>query len=171
MFSVFWVLEEKLATYTLLFGCCLPSPSLFYLLIVLVTSINFSFGIEWDMGGLLQRKRRYSSSSSVVLLPLFWAFFLAIFLERSVDIVSGLEYSKDKQASSLTLERIQKHLDKINKPAVMTIEVFYDILNEKEFQALCIEQTSLSMLKVITAHWLKWIIFLRESHLNEFLQW
>ncbi|WJZ85724.1 hypothetical protein VitviT2T_005244 [Vitis vinifera] len=74
------------------------------------------------MGGLLQRKRRYSSSSSVVLLPLFWAFFLAIFLERSVDIVSGLEYSKDKQASSLTLERIQKHLDKINKPAVMTIE-------------------------------------------------
>ncbi|KAL6346185.1 hypothetical protein AAG906_027929 [Vitis piasezkii] len=54
------------------------------------------------MGGLLQRKRRYSSSSSVVLLPLFWAFFLAIFLERSVDIVSGLEYSKDKQAIGST---------------------------------------------------------------------
>ncbi|KAJ9703091.1 hypothetical protein PVL29_004739 [Vitis rotundifolia] len=69
------------------------------------------------MGGLLQRKRRYSSSSSVVLLPLFWAFFLTIFLERSVGIVSGLEYSKDKQLSSLTLERIRKHLDKINKPA------------------------------------------------------
>ncbi|RVX11413.1 hypothetical protein CK203_019685 [Vitis vinifera] len=74
------------------------------------------------MGGLLKRKRRSSSSSSVVLLPLFWAFFLAIFLERLVGVVSGLEYSKDKQASSLTLERIQKHLDKINKPAVMTIE-------------------------------------------------
>ena len=75
------------------------------------------------MGGLLKRKRRSSSSSSVVLLPLSWAFFLAIFLERLVGVVSGLEYSKDKQASSLTLERIQKHLDKINKPAVMTIEV------------------------------------------------
>ncbi|KAJ9703092.1 hypothetical protein PVL29_004740 [Vitis rotundifolia] len=69
------------------------------------------------MGGLLKRKRRSSSSSSVLFLPLFWAFFLAIFLERLVGVVSGLEYSRDKQASSLTLERIRKHLDKINKPA------------------------------------------------------
>ncbi|RVW16842.1 hypothetical protein CK203_098155 [Vitis vinifera] len=33
-----------------------------------------------------------------------------------------LEYSKDKQPSGLTLERIQKHSNKINKPTVMTIE-------------------------------------------------
>ncbi|RVX11357.1 hypothetical protein CK203_019690 [Vitis vinifera] len=62
------------------------------------------------------------SSSSVVILPLCLTFFLAIFLERSVGVVSGLEYSKDKQPSGLTLERIQKHSNKINKPTVMTIE-------------------------------------------------
>ncbi|KAJ9703093.1 hypothetical protein PVL29_004741 [Vitis rotundifolia] len=48
-----------------------------------------------------------SSSSSVLVLPLSLAFFLAIFLERSVGV----------QPSGLTLERIQKHLNKINKPA------------------------------------------------------
>ncbi|XP_034684628.1 uncharacterized protein LOC117913686 [Vitis riparia] len=72
------------------------------------------------MGGLLKRKT--TSSSSLFLLPLFLAFFFLIFLERSVVVVSGLDYSKHRQVNSLRLKRIQKHLDKINKPAVRTIE-------------------------------------------------
>ena len=77
------------------------------------------------MGGLLQRNRRCSSSaSSDIPLSLFMVFFLAIFLERSLGVVSALEYSKDKQPSSLTLEKIQKYLSNINKPAVLSIEVY-----------------------------------------------
>ena len=75
------------------------------------------------MGRLLQRNKRSSSSSSVLLLPLCLAFFLAILLEKSVGVVSAWEYSMDKQASRSTLESIQKYLAKINKPAVLTIEV------------------------------------------------
>ena len=105
-------------------ACCLPSPTPLFVLAtngVLAPSVSL-IGIEWDMGGLLKRKT--TSSSSLFLLPLFLAFFFLIFLERSVVVVSGLDYSKHRQVNSLRLKRIQKHLDKINKPAVRTIEVY-----------------------------------------------
>ncbi|KAE8710340.1 translational activator GCN1-like [Hibiscus syriacus] len=52
------------------------------------------------------------------LLLLFSILFAAKF-----DLVSGLNYTKySRKVSSLRLERIQKHLEKINKPAVITIE-------------------------------------------------
>ena len=118
-------------------ACCLPSPTPLFVLAtngVLVPSVSL-IGIEWDMGGLLKRKT--TSSSSLFLLPLFLAFFFLIFLERSVVIVSGLDYSKHRQVNSLRLKRIQKHLDKINKPAVRTIEVYmylvFHFLHELDF--------------------------------------
>ena len=74
------------------------------------------------MGYLLQWSGTCSSSSTVVL-PLFFVFFFAIFLGKSVSVVSAVEYFKDKQASNSTLESIQKYLAEINKPAVMSIEV------------------------------------------------
>ncbi|KAG2693895.1 hypothetical protein I3843_08G111800 [Carya illinoinensis] len=61
------------------------------------------------------RKRGFS------LLPALLPFFLTLFLGR-YPVVSGLNYTMYKQVSSLRLERIKRHLDKINKPAVMTIE-------------------------------------------------
>ncbi|XP_038996797.1 uncharacterized protein LOC120121526 [Hibiscus syriacus] len=52
------------------------------------------------------------------LLLLFSLLFVAKF-----DLVSGLNYTKhSRKVSSLRQERIQKHLEKINKPAVITIE-------------------------------------------------
>ncbi|KAJ4845079.1 hypothetical protein Tsubulata_039393 [Turnera subulata] len=60
--------------------------------------------------GFVERKRRFL----VLLLPL-------LFLE-SFKVVSALNYTNFRQVSSLRLDRIQKHLEKINKPAVMTIE-------------------------------------------------
>ena len=72
------------------------------------------------MGGLLKRKTTSSS-------PPFLAFFFLIFLERSVSVALELDHSKYSQVSNLRLERIQRHLDKINKPAVMTIQVYIHI--------------------------------------------
>ncbi|KAF5441974.1 hypothetical protein F2P56_037068 [Juglans regia] len=61
------------------------------------------------------RKRGFS------LLPALLPLFLTLFLGR-YPVVSGLNYTMSKQVSSSRLERIKRHLHKINKPAVMTIE-------------------------------------------------
>ncbi|KAI9185866.1 hypothetical protein LWI28_011413 [Acer negundo] len=66
-------------------------------------------------GGVVIRKRGFSFQA---LLPLFLAFF-------SLQKVSGLNYTinvNNRQVSSLRLERIQRHLNKINKPPVITIQ-------------------------------------------------
>lgn len=91
--------------------------------------------IEWEaMAFLHQMNRRSSSSSSssssVDPLPIILVFLIVIFLEKSVSVVSDLEYSKNNQASNSTLESIYKYLRKINKPAVKTFEVLCNILNE-----------------------------------------
>ncbi|XP_030511551.1 uncharacterized protein LOC115725998 [Rhodamnia argentea] len=54
----------------------------------------------------------------LLLLLLLVGIYLSIFLQRS----SALNYTDHRQVSSLRLKRIQRHLDKINKPPVMTIE-------------------------------------------------
>lgn len=59
-------------------------------------------------------------------LPLHHLFLLSFILVLKFGLASShdLNYTKfNKQVSSLRLDRIQKHLEKINKPAVMTIEV------------------------------------------------
>ncbi|XVF06472.1 hypothetical protein REPUB_Repub06bG0051100 [Reevesia pubescens] len=55
-------------------------------------------------------------------LPLHLFLLLSFLFVSKFDIVSGLNYTKYKQVSSLRLERIHKHLENINKPALMTIE-------------------------------------------------
>ncbi|KAL6989008.1 hypothetical protein U1Q18_014759, partial [Sarracenia purpurea var. burkii] len=68
---------------------------------------------------VVKRKRRFPIPH--LLLPLLPFFLLALFSETFV-VVSGLNYTKYRQVGSLRLARIQKHLEKINKPAVLTIE-------------------------------------------------
>lgn len=68
------------------------------------------------MGSALRNDKR---GFQALFVPLFLAFF---FVQNFV-LVSSLNYTKYRQVSSLRLERIQKHLEKINKPPVMTIEV------------------------------------------------
>lgn len=62
--------------------------------------------------GFLVRKRGF-------LAPLLLALLL---VQRLSAVVSALNYTSYRQVSSMRLERIQRHLDKINKPPVMTIE-------------------------------------------------
>ncbi|KAL5837646.1 hypothetical protein ACOSQ3_014815 [Xanthoceras sorbifolium] len=64
------------------------------------------------MGGVV-RKREFFS---------FQVFLLAFFFFQRFGLVSGLNYTNYRQVSSLRLERIQRHLDKINKPPVITIQ-------------------------------------------------
>ncbi|GAV69762.1 DUF239 domain-containing protein/DUF4409 domain-containing protein [Cephalotus follicularis] len=63
------------------------------------------------MGALVRR-------GFFAILPLLFAF---CFLHKFI-FASGLNYTKYRQVSSLRIARIQRHLEKINKPAVMTIE-------------------------------------------------
>ncbi|KAA8534668.1 hypothetical protein F0562_032185 [Nyssa sinensis] len=65
--------------------------------------------------GTAGRKRGFTSA---LLLPFF---FLLVFSGQFI-VVSGLNYTKYRQVGSLRFARIQRHLEKINKPAVLTIE-------------------------------------------------
>ncbi|XVF30963.1 hypothetical protein REPUB_Repub16aG0104500 [Reevesia pubescens] len=57
------------------------------------------------------------------LLPFHLHLLVSFLFLAKFDIVSGLNYTKYyKQVSSLRLERIQKHLENINKPAIITIQ-------------------------------------------------
>ncbi|XP_007030312.2 PREDICTED: uncharacterized protein LOC18600019 [Theobroma cacao] len=72
---------------------------------------------------IVAKKRGVSSLLPHHHLPLLLLLLLLSFLfVAKFTLVSGLNYTKYRQVSSLRLERIQKHLAKINKPAVMTIE-------------------------------------------------
>ncbi|MBA0618782.1 hypothetical protein Godav_028074 [Gossypium davidsonii] len=58
-----------------------------------------------------------------VLYLLLHLYLLCCLVVGEFDHVSGLNYTKHiKQASRLRLERIQKHLEKINKPPLITIQ-------------------------------------------------
>ncbi|XP_062178268.1 protein neprosin [Alnus glutinosa] len=72
-----------------------------------------------DMGVVGRKRAGFSALPALLLLllPIFFAIFLG-----SSPVVSGLNYTEYRQVSSLRLERIKRHLDKINKPAVLTIE-------------------------------------------------
>ncbi|POO02947.1 hypothetical protein TorRG33x02_010080 [Trema orientale] len=68
--------------------------------------------------GIVGTKRAGFSTALLVALV-----FSSIFVQRITLVVSAddLNYTKYRQVSSLRLQRIHKHLDKINKPPVMTI--------------------------------------------------
>nr|VDD33362.1 unnamed protein product [Brassica oleracea] len=56
-------------------------------------------------------------------LFLIFLVFVSFFLTQKVTHVSAVNYTKPhRQVSSLRAERIQKHLNKINKPSVFTIQ-------------------------------------------------
>ncbi|XP_010263977.1 PREDICTED: uncharacterized protein LOC104602107 [Nelumbo nucifera] len=62
-----------------------------------------------------RRKRRQAP-------PLILALFLLVFFSRCTVHVLGLNYTNLRQVSSLRVARIQRHLEKINKLSVKTIE-------------------------------------------------
>ncbi|KAF9661097.1 hypothetical protein SADUNF_Sadunf19G0032300 [Salix dunnii] len=62
--------------------------------------------------GFVVKKRGFLSALVLALL----------FFHRFTAVLSALNYTNYRQVSSVRLERIQRHLDKINKPAAMTIE-------------------------------------------------
>ncbi|KAK7344126.1 hypothetical protein VNO77_13426 [Canavalia gladiata] len=71
--------------------------------------------------GIVVRNRRCSSSAPFDH-HLLLTFFVAILLQRTVVESSMLNYTKYRQVSSVRLERIRRHLNKINKPPVFTIQ-------------------------------------------------
>lgn len=75
------------------------------------------------MGIFVGRRKKglNSSSSSSTFHFLFLVLYLVLNLER-FSVVLGLNYTKYRQVSSLRLARIQRHIDKINKPSVLTIQ-------------------------------------------------
>lgn len=82
------------------------------------------------------RMKGFSSSILRLLVPLI----LFIFCEESSAQYSTLNYTKYRKVSSLRLARIQKHLDKINKPPVFTIQSpdgdFIDCVHKRKQPAL-----------------------------------
>ncbi|XP_073031479.1 protein neprosin-like isoform X3 [Primulina eburnea] len=67
----------------------------------------------------------YSGNSilqSCSLFLVFLSFFLVLFSKKTMAVSTSLNYTKYKQVSSLRLARIQRRLDKINKPPVFTIQ-------------------------------------------------
>lgn len=66
---------------------------------------------------IVERKKRIST------LHLLLAFSFTFLLQTTIRVECiNLNYTKYRQVSSLRLERIQRHLNKINKPPVLTIE-------------------------------------------------
>ncbi|XAR65814.1 hypothetical protein NMG60_11011764 [Bertholletia excelsa] len=74
------------------------------------------------LNAMLFLKWKRGSSASAVNLPLLLPLFILALVSERYMLVSGLNYTKYRQVGSLRLARIQKHLNKINKPPVLTIE-------------------------------------------------
>uniref|UniRef100_A0A6N2MCR3 Neprosin PEP catalytic domain-containing protein n=1 Tax=Salix viminalis TaxID=40686 RepID=A0A6N2MCR3_SALVM len=68
---------------------------------------------------LKERNMRFVGGKRWFLAPLLLAL---VFVQGFGTADSSLNYTNYRQVSSMRLERIQRHLDKINKPPVMTIE-------------------------------------------------
>ncbi|KAL2325298.1 hypothetical protein Fmac_024356 [Flemingia macrophylla] len=69
--------------------------------------------------GIIGRKRRPLEDHHLLLVTFFVAILL---LQRAVVESSMLNDTRYRHTSSLRLERISRHLNKINKPPVLTIE-------------------------------------------------
>ncbi|WVY95825.1 hypothetical protein V8G54_027976 [Vigna mungo] len=75
--------------------------------------------------GVTGRTGRCSSSppsNKYHLLLLLLVLFVSMLLQSAMVESTTLNYTRHTQTSTLRLERITRHLDKINKPPVLTIE-------------------------------------------------
>lgn len=68
------------------------------------------------------RRRKRSLGFSYSSLSFFLRLVFIVILSQKSVAVSSLNYTKFRQVGSLRLARIQRHLDSINKPPVLTIE-------------------------------------------------
>lgn len=75
-----------------------------------------------EMGTVEARKKCAPPSSPPLLFPFLLPFLLAFFFLQSSAISTSLNCTKYTQVSSLRLDRIQRHLDNINKPPVLSIQ-------------------------------------------------
>lgn len=71
------------------------------------------------MACVLKMKTNNGFLSPIFVLIIFQILFL---VTPKTVVVSELNYSDYREVSSLRLARIEKHLDKINKPALLTIQ-------------------------------------------------
>ncbi|GFP90107.1 hypothetical protein PHJA_001154500 [Phtheirospermum japonicum] len=67
-------------------------------------------------------RRKEGFSRSIVILILVPIIFIVFFSKKCLAISDSLNYTEYRQVSSLRLARIQRHLDKLNKLPVFTIE-------------------------------------------------
>ncbi|XP_027352102.1 uncharacterized protein LOC113862967 [Abrus precatorius] len=74
------------------------------------------------MGTVGRMRRCFCSSPPAVHHLLLLGFFLSLLLQSVLVESSSLNYTRYRKVSSLRLQRIQRHLDNINKPPVLTIE-------------------------------------------------
>lgn len=91
------------------------------LLVPLSLLLCFFLGTERNMGFVVNKRG--------FLAPLPPLVLALLFVQRFTVVVSALNYTNHRQVSGMRLERIQRHLDKINKPPVMTIEVYITYLS------------------------------------------
>lgn len=81
--------------------------------------------LKREMGTLGMKRSKFSCSSSLNhhhLLLLLLGFLFSLLQTVAVESTT-LNFTRYRQVSSLRLQRIQRHLDKINKPPVLTIQV------------------------------------------------
>lgn len=84
----------------------------------IVSTVSLFLALN-EMGTVPGLKKRDFSQSFLVLLPIFLNIF---FLHFGTSSSASLNYTQHRQVSTLRLARIEKHLNKINKPPVFTIE-------------------------------------------------
>lgn len=97
-------------------GCVCVCVFPLYSLLVLCLALN-------EMG-TVGKIKGFSSSTALLLFPLLLPLFLALSPQQSVAISTSLNYTKFRQVGSLRLARIERHLDRINKPPLLTIKVY-----------------------------------------------
>ncbi|EYU39771.1 hypothetical protein MIMGU_mgv1a0255902mg, partial [Erythranthe guttata] len=70
------------------------------------------------------KKRGLFPFTTVSVVPLVVVFVVVILSNRCTAAIDSLNYTKmyNRQVSSLRLDRIHRHLDKINKPPLFTIQ-------------------------------------------------
>lgn len=111
-------------------------------MVTLLVSCTEDYYLDKMEGSISKTRRKrseiLSSSSSALLLLLHLSarlFLIHIILYQTSMVAASasgtLNYTKYRQVGSLRLARIQKHLDTINKPPVLTIEVI--ILFKSQF--------------------------------------
>lgn len=99
-------------------------------------------------------KRRSSDPHHHLLLHLAMYMFLTVLLQTASVASANLNYTKYRQVSSLRMERIQRHLHKINKPPVLSIEV--------KTECLPLYKRYIIFLSVFIKQWFNLLLYVAE---------